>query len=107
MAHFLITLDRGPEWDARRGRRSQDGWDGHAAFMDELVRRGVVLLGGPLGDDVDAGPALVVVAAPDAAAAVNALVDDPWHDSVLVTKSVDRWTLWLGVRSGGLLRPPQ
>ena len=100
MSHFLITLDRGPEWDPESGRRSQDGWEEHAAFMDELVRRGVVLLGGPLGDDVDAGPALVVVAASDARAAADVLVDDPWHDSVLVTDRVDRWTLWLGVPGG-------
>ncbi|MDQ4501215.1 hypothetical protein [Sinomonas sp. ASV322] len=96
MEHFLITLGRGPVWDPERSRRSQNGWDEHAAFMDDLVRRGVVLLGGPLGDDVDAGLALVVVRASDAAAAADALVADPWHDSVLVTERVDRWTLWLG-----------
>ena len=100
MEHFQIALGRGPKWDPESGRRSQDGWDEHAAFMDELVRRGVVLLGGPLGDDVDAGPALVVVSAPDAAAAAEALIDDPWHDSVLVTERVDRWTLWLGAPGG-------
>jgi uncharacterized protein YciI len=64
--------------------------------MDDLVGRGLVLLGGPLGDDVDAGPALVLISASDAAAAMEVLAADPWHDSVLATERVDRWTLWLG-----------
>ena len=29
----------------------QTGWEGHAAFMDELVERGFIVLGGPLGDE--------------------------------------------------------
>ncbi|WP_369045241.1 hypothetical protein [Sinomonas sp. P10A9] len=96
MAYFVVTFGRGPRWSPDCPRRARDGWDEHAAFMDGLVRRGVVLLGGPLGDDVDEGPALVLVAADDAQAAASAFRGDPWHGTVLVTERVTRWTLWLG-----------
>lgn len=96
MAHFLVLFGRGPIWDPGRPRRTQEGWDAHAAFMDDLVRRGVVLLGGPVGESVDEGPAVVLLSAPTAAAAAAVFADDPWHDSVLATERIERWTLWLG-----------
>jgi len=34
-------------------RRAQSGWDAHAALMDALVAEGLVVLGGPVGDDGD------------------------------------------------------
>ncbi|MGH8963242.1 MAG: hypothetical protein ACRDWT_18965 [Jatrophihabitantaceae bacterium] len=63
--------------------------------MDALTEAGTVLLGGPVGDDVDSGDALLVVSADDRQAARAALAPDPWHDTVLTIKSVERWTLWL------------
>jgi hypothetical protein len=53
------------------------------------------VLGGPLGDDVDSGDALLVVSADDEAAVRATLRPDPWHDTVLTIKSVERWTPWL------------
>jgi hypothetical protein len=63
--------------------------------MDALTERGAVLLGGPLGDDIDAGDALLVMTADNADAVRAALAIDPWHDTVLRVKSVQRWSLWL------------
>lgn len=40
----------GPGWDASRGIREQQAWEEHAAFMDELVEDGFIILGGPLGN---------------------------------------------------------
>ena len=37
MAIFVLTMVKGPAWNAARGRREQDAWDDHAAFMDALV----------------------------------------------------------------------
>lgn len=95
MAYFLVTRGWGPAWDPERPRRAQDGWDEHAAFMDGLAARGTVLLGGPVGDDVDVGDALLVVSADDDAAVHAALAPDPWSGTLLTTKSVQRWSLWL------------
>jgi uncharacterized protein YciI len=95
MAYYLVTHGQGPTWHPDRSRRAQEGWDQHAAFMDALTERGVVLLGGPLGDDVDTGDALLLISADDEAAVRAALADDPWHGTVLTIKSLERWLLWL------------
>jgi hypothetical protein len=47
MANFAVRLVHGPGWDPARPIRQQDGWDGHAAFMDGLVDDGFIILGGP------------------------------------------------------------
>lgn len=95
MAHYLVRQGHGPEWDPSRPRRAQDGWTEHAAFMDALTERGVVLLGGPLGEDVNTGDALLVVVAEDENAVRAVLAADPWDGRALRTLSVERWTLWL------------
>ena len=51
--YFLVITRRGPGFDHARGRREQDGWEEHAAFMDALVEEGLIVLGGPLGDPHD------------------------------------------------------
>lgn len=96
MAHFLVRQGHGPEWNPARPRRAQDGWTEHAAFMDALTERGTVLLGGPLGKDVNTGDALLVVAAEDENEVRAVLAADPWHGRALSITSVKRWTLWLG-----------
>ncbi|MHB1987301.1 MAG: YciI family protein [Acidimicrobiales bacterium] len=95
MAYYLVSEGHGPAWEQDRPRRTQDGFDEHAAFMDALVDQGTILLGGPVGDDVDAGDALLVVAADDEAAVHAALAGDPWLGTVLTITSVELWSLWL------------
>lgn len=92
--YYLVRQARGPAWDDSRGRREQDGWEEHAAFMDALTEEGVVILGGPVGESLDAD-VLVVMDAASEAAIRNRLADDPWMDSVLTIKSVEPWTVWL------------
>ena len=93
---FLVVLDRsGPEWDPSLPLEEQSGWAAHAAFMDALVDDGVIVLGGPLGDEVR------VVHAVEAAseAAIRAtLARDPWSGSHLRVASVDPWTIRLDGR---------
>ncbi len=95
MPHYLVRLSHGPAWDPARPRRAQDGFEAHAAFMDALVDRGRILIGGPLGYDVDAGDALLLVEAEDEPAAHSALAQDPWRGTVPTITSVQRWWLWL------------
>lgn len=47
MPVFAVMTAKGPNWDTSRGNREQQAWDEHAAFFDDLVDRGVVILGGP------------------------------------------------------------
>ena len=50
MELFVLRLERGGPWDWSIDMREQDGWDEHAAFMDDLVEKGSIILGGPLED---------------------------------------------------------
>jgi uncharacterized protein YciI len=96
MGVYVVTLEKGPTWDDARGRREQDGWDEHAAFMDRLVDEGFVLLGGPLGDGERV---LLVVEAADEAELRARLAEDPWEPmGLLRTGQVEPWSLWLDGR---------
>jgi uncharacterized protein YciI len=96
VAYHLIRLGQGPAWDSSRRRREQAGWSEHAAYMDTLAAHGVVVLGGPIGDDDT--DAVLVVEAFDASAALAMLAADPWFGTVLTLKSIEPWTIWLRAR---------
>jgi len=94
---FCVVLRRsGPEWDPAVPLEQQSGWDEHAAFMDDLVTAGFVVLGGPLEDERR------VVLAVEAASEhdVRTTLDrDPWSETHLVVESVDAWTIRLDGRT--------
>jgi uncharacterized protein YciI len=73
----------------------QSGWDAHAAFMDQLVDDGFLVLGGPLADEVRVVHA--VEAESEEAIRVT-LARDPWSESHLVIDSIDPWTIRLDGR---------
>jgi hypothetical protein len=93
---FVVLRRRGPEWDPSQPLEGQSGWDEHAAFMEDLVSKGFVVLGGPLADEhrvvlaVDAGTEDEVR---------DTLAGDPWSDTHLVVDSVDSWRIRLDGRS--------
>jgi uncharacterized protein YciI len=92
--YLLVKNVPGPSWDHSRRRREQVGWDEHAAFMDALTAEGVIVLGGPVGED-DGDYSLLVVSSPHEAAIRARLADDPWADSMLKIESVEPWSVWL------------
>jgi uncharacterized protein YciI len=92
--YFLVEQAKGPAWDHSRGRREQSGWKEHAAFMDGLVERGFVVLGGPIGEG-DGENVLLVVDAPDEDAVRAGFAEDPWLDGMLEIVSVRPWQTWL------------
>ena len=92
--YFLVQRAHGVAWDATRLRREQEGWDVHAAFMDELVAEGFVVLGGPVGEG-DGHSALLVVEAESEAEVRARLADDPWGEDMLATESIEPWTIFL------------
>jgi uncharacterized protein YciI len=92
--YYLVTLARGPAWDHSRPRREQAGWDEHAAFMDGLVEKGVVFLGGPVGEG-DGDDSLLIVDVESEAAIRARLADDPWAGDILTIESVEPWSVWL------------
>ena len=95
-ANFALTLVRGPNWDENLGIRQQQAWDEHAAFMDGLVKDGVILLGGPIGDHRQT---LHVVEAADEDEVRWRMAEDPWaHARLLEVGSIQPWALWLNFR---------
>ena len=92
--YFLVKRAHGTSWQPNRLRREQDGWNEHAAFMDQLVADGFVVLGGPVGEG-DGDYALLVVEASSADDVRARLADDPWDEDMLATESIEPWTIFL------------
>jgi uncharacterized protein YciI len=96
MANFAVRLVHGPGWDPSRQIRDQQGWAEHAAFMDELVDDGFIILGGPVGDG-EQTPHAVEAADQDEIRA--RLAADPWAVAgLLQIGTVEPWAFWLGGR---------
>jgi uncharacterized protein YciI len=90
---FLVILRRsGPDYDLSKPLEEQLGWKDHAAFMDQLVDDGVILLGGPLSDEVRTAHAVRASSEEEVRAT---LARDPWSGSHLVIDSIDGWTIRL------------
>ena len=93
---YVVRLARGGPWDWSRDLRQQDGWDEHARFMDALVDRGFILLGGPLEGERET---LHVVDARSEDEIRVRFEEDPWAENGMLTvKSVERWTILLDGR---------
>jgi uncharacterized protein YciI len=45
----IVRWRPGPTWTSG-AVDEQPGWDEHAAYIDELIERGIFVMGGPLGD---------------------------------------------------------
>ena len=96
MATFLVLQKRsGPEWDASRPMERQTRWPAHAAFMDELVRDGFVVLGGPLSDE---HRVVLAIEADSEDAIRTRFASDPWAETHLRIDSIERWTIRLDGR---------
>jgi uncharacterized protein YciI len=97
MAMFLVVLRRsGPEWQPGRPLEQQSGWPAHAAFMDDLVARGFIVLGGPLADEERVAHAVEA----ESEEAIRAmLARDPWSETHLLVGTIEPWTIRLDGRT--------
>jgi uncharacterized protein YciI len=92
---LVVRLRSGPHWDPSLPLEEQSEWPAHAAFMDDLVDRGFVVLGGPLADE---RRVVLAVEAESEDTVHSALAADPWTDTHLRTESVEPWTIRLDGR---------
>ena len=93
---FLAISSAGPNRDPSKGTREQPLWDEHAAFIDQLVAEGFVLMGGSL---VDEDGAMLIVNADDENEVRKKLKNDPWmKHGVLKLESVKRWLIFIDAR---------
>lgn len=91
---FAVILSRGPAWNDPLPLEGQVAWAAHAAFMDGLVDKGIVVLGGPLEGSRDV---LLIVRAEDPDEIARCLSADPWHrNGLLVVKHAWPWRIRLG-----------
>jgi uncharacterized protein YciI len=96
VAFFALTTVHGPNWDASRSIREQEGWNEHARFMDRLVDQGFVVLGGPMADGDEV---LLAVEAVDAHEVAMRMATDPWASmGLLQVGQIRPWTIWLDGR---------
>jgi uncharacterized protein YciI len=92
----VVVLRAGPEYDHSRPLEEQSGWDAHAAFMNDLVEQGFVVLGGPLSDE---RRVVHAVEAKSEEAVRATLARDPWSGTHLVVDTIDPWTIRLDART--------
>jgi len=93
---FIAISSAGPKRDLSKGTREQPLWDEHAAFIDQLVAEGFILMGGPL---VDEGGSMLIVNADNENEVREKLKNDPWmKHGVLKLESVKRWQIFINVR---------
>jgi uncharacterized protein YciI len=89
---FLVSQEHGGPWDWSKGLEEQTLFAEHARFVDDLVRRGVIVLGGPLDDQ----HVLLVVNAPGEEDVRAHFVGDPWMTNGMVAITAIRpWTVLL------------
>jgi uncharacterized protein YciI len=93
---FVAISSAGPNRDLSKGTREQPLWDEHAAFIDQLVADGLILMGGPL---VDEGGSLLIFNADDENEVREKLKNDPWSEhGILTLESVKRWQIFIDER---------
>jgi uncharacterized protein YciI len=93
---FIAISSAGPNRDLSKRARQQPLWDDHAAFIDQLVADGFVLMGGPL---VDEGGAMLIVNADDENEVREKLKGDPWMEhGILKLGGVKRWQIFIDAR---------
>jgi uncharacterized protein YciI len=90
VATFLVIRTQdGPEWDPSKPMEEQARWREHADYMDALTESGFFLLGGP-----SAYPRVpFAISADDEAEVREVLGRDPWHETHLVVRSIEPWTI--------------
>jgi uncharacterized protein YciI len=90
----VILRQAGPQFDPALPLEQQSGWPAHAAYMNSLVERGRIVLGGPLPNGRVAH-AMEAESEED----LRALwARDPWFESHLILESVEPWEIRLDGR---------
>ena len=98
---FIAISSAGPNHDLSKPTREQPFWDEHAAFIDQLVAEGFILMGGPLVDERELPHgALLIVNAKDENEVREKLKDDPWFEKgILKLETVKRWQIFIDQRA--------
>ena len=89
----VVLFSVGPAWVRGRGSRQQAYWDGHAAFIDDLTERGLLVAGGPFEDE--SGAMNILAGSPDRADVERLYATDPFVvHGIFVLERRHGWFLW-------------
>jgi hypothetical protein len=92
IVRVLVRFRAGPTW-ASGPPEEQPGWDDHAAFVDELVARGAMVMGGPLADH---SGSLIVLENVGEDEAKELVAGDPFiMNGVFVLEDVRAWNVYV------------
>jgi uncharacterized protein YciI len=90
---LIVRFRAGPTWEPGAPVREQPGWDAHAAFVDGLVARGTLVMGGPYSDN---SGTMMLLEGVDAAEAERILADDPFiENGVFLLDEIREWTIFV------------
>jgi uncharacterized protein YciI len=90
----LVIFGAGPAWVKGRGARQQAYWDEHAAFIDDLTERGLLVAGGPFGDE--SGALNILAGAVETLDVVNLYAEDPFVvNGIFVLERVVQWLVFV------------
>jgi uncharacterized protein YciI len=96
----VIVRQAGPEFDPSLPLEEQTLWPEHAAYMDSLVEKGRIVLGGPLPNGRVAHA--MEAESEDEIEAIWAL--DPWAYTHLLIESIEPWEIRLDGRQSSSRR---
>ncbi len=89
---ILVRWRAGPAWKSG-AVDDQPGWDEHAAFIDDLVERGVFVMGGPFADQRGSQSLLENVSEDEARELV---LQDPFiENGVFELEEVRAWNVFV------------
>jgi uncharacterized protein YciI len=92
---FVVVSSAGIHRDLSKGSREQRYWDEHEVFIDALVDRGFIMMGGPFDD----GGAMLVVRAESEDEVRETMGNDPWYQrGILNLDSIRRWQIFIDRR---------
>lgn len=93
---FVILWAHGPAWVEGKTVREQPYWTEHAAFMDALFDKGMVVLGGPFADGTGS---MVIVEAESEQEVTDLIAHDPFVvHGIFALGSLKQWQLFLDAR---------
>ena len=88
----LVRFRAGPTWGSGPPEAQPD-WDAHAAFVDALVERGVLVMGGPFQDSTGA---MLVLENVDEEEARSLVEPDPFVlNGVFLLDDVREWVVYV------------
>jgi uncharacterized protein YciI len=88
----LVRWKAGPTWTSG-AVDEQPGWDEHAAYIDELIERGIFVMGGPLADQSGSLSLLENVTEHEA---LELIAEDPFvANGVFELEEVRAWNIFV------------